>query len=393
MNILMVTLAYDPAVAFGGPVKVVQGNARELVRRGHLVTIYCTNLRDRECKIASSTLEREDQGVRVVYHNTWSVPRWRGNLGPCLSPGMIAYLLREGRAFDLIHINEARTFSTVAAALYGQVANIPYIIQAHGSFTYGLRAQRLKRIYDRAVGRMIYSRAAKIIALLPGEIAECEAVGISRDGIVVIGNGIDLAAWQRNGESGIRFRSRFCIPIDAHMVLFLGRLDRKKGPDLLVEALAKLDATDVYSVFVGPDDGYEDIVRNLALRLGLSDRVIFTGLLRDGDVKAAYAAADLFVLPARFDTFPMSIVEAAASSLPILTTEPCQVAELIRGQAGLVTPVEVEAIAKGLQRLLFDFDLRAACASGARLLAERKFTVEATVSKLEEVYQEVLEKN
>jgi hypothetical protein len=44
MNILMVTLAYDPAIAFGGPVKVVQNNARELVRRGHHVTVYCTNL-------------------------------------------------------------------------------------------------------------------------------------------------------------------------------------------------------------------------------------------------------------------------------------------------------------------------------------------------------------
>jgi len=92
MNILMVTLAYayDPAIAFGGPVKVVQNNARELVRRG--------------------------------------------NFGPFFSPGMITPFLSEGGGFDLIHINDFRAFTTVLAGLYAQVARIPYITQADASF-------------------------------------------------------------------------------------------------------------------------------------------------------------------------------------------------------------------------------------------------------------------
>jgi len=393
MNILMVTLAYDPAIAFGGPVKIVQNNARELVRRGHQVTVYCTNRLDKERKIARRTIEREDHGVRVVYHDTFFIPWWRGNFGPSFSPWMIRYLYREGQRFDIIHINEARAFTTVAAALYAQYAKIPYIIQAHGSFVYGLRSHRLKRIYDKLIGRRIYSKAARVIALSPEEIRECESVGIPRHKITVIGNGIDLASWCVQREDGLNFRKRFGIPLDAHLVLFLSRLDKKKGPDLLVEALIRLKVYNVYCVFAGPDDGYQEYTQQLAINYGLSDRVIFTGLLRDKDVQAAYAAADVFVLPSRFDTFPMVIVEALASGLPVVITEACQVAELVKEKAGLVTPVDPTALASALEQLLSDPELRRTYAMGARALAEKEFSIQKTVGLLEEVYRQVLEEN
>jgi glycosyltransferase involved in cell wall biosynthesis len=393
MDILMVTLAYDPAIAFGGPVKIVQNNARELVRRGHKVTVYCTNRLDKKNKIAPDTIEREDQGVRVVYHNNWFIPWWKGNFGPFFSWSIIRYLYCEGKRFDIIHINEARAFTTLVAALYAQYAKIPYIIQAHGSFIYGLRSHRLKRIYDRVIGRRIYSKVARVIASSPVEISECESVGIPRHKITLIGNGIDLTTWQVRKEDGVSFRKRFGIPLDAYMVLFLSRLDKKKGPDLVVEALAQLKVPKVYCVFAGPDDGYREYVQQLAINYGLSDRVIFTGLLRDGEVRAAYAAADVFVLPSRFDTFPMAIVESLASGLPVVITETCQVAELIREKAGLVTPVEPTAVANALERLLCDPDLRKTYAIGARTLAEREFSVQKTVDRLEEVYQQVLEEH
>ena len=393
MNILMVTLAYSPAITFGGTVKVVQNNARELVRRGHQITVYCTNRLDRQHKIAQRTIEREDQGVRIVYHNTWFIPWWQGNFGPSLSSGMIRYLYREGKRFDIIHINEARAFTTVVAALYAQAVHIPYIIQAHGSFVFGLRSHHLKRIYDKLIGQRIYSRASKVIALRPEEIAECESVGIPSHKITVIGNGINLADWQVRREDGLCFRTRFGIPIDALLVLFLSRIDKKKGPDLMVEALRQLKAPNVYCVLAGPDDGYQQYVQQLAINYGLSDRVIFTGLLKDGEIQAAYAAADVFVLPSRFDTFPMAIVEALASGLPTIITETCQVAELLREKAGLVTPADPTAIANALHRITSDPDLRSIYAKGARKLAEREFSVQKTVDRLEEIYRQIIEEH
>lgn len=390
LNILMVTLAYAPAIAFGGPVTVVQNNARELVRRGHRVTVYCTNRLDKERKLASSTIEGEDRGVRVVYHNTCVFPGWNGNFGPTFSPGMAAYLLKEGRNFDLIHIHEARAFTTLLAGFFAQTWRIPYIIQAHGSFTYGLRAQRLKRFYDKMLGNKLYCGAAKIIVSQEDEITECEAVGIDRHKIIIMGNGINLADWQINKKDGILFRERFSIPGGASLLFFLSRLDKKKGPDLLVEALAQLDDPDVYCIMAGPDDGYMEYVQRLVGERGLLSRVIFTGLLEGADVNMAYAAADVFVHPARFDTFPMAVVKACASGLPILTTETCQIANFIKNRAGLVTAVNPDSLSEGLRQLLADQEQRGIWGRGARELAETEFSISTIADQLENIYRQIL---
>ncbi|MCM8761655.1 MAG: glycosyltransferase [Candidatus Omnitrophica bacterium] len=389
MNVLMVTLAYDPAIAFGGPVKVVQNNARELVRRGHHVTVYCTNRLDHKQKMTCRTVEHQDRGVRVVYHNAWFMPQWRGNFGPFISPGMIAYLVQEGRAFDLIHINEARTFSTLVAGLYAQAMKIPYVIQAHGSFRYGLRYRRMKKLFDLSIGRRIFYGASKVIALTEGEISECQAVGIGRDKMELIRNGFDFISWKINREKRPAFRSKWGIPTDAVVVLFLGRIDKIKGPDILVEGFSKLKAQDLYCVFSGPDDDFQFVVKDLIKKHGLSDRVMFTGLLNEVEVQAAYAAADIFALPSRFDTFPMAAVEALASGLPVLITETCQIAHLINGRAGIVVRPESAEIADGLRELL-DPNVRDTYARGARKLAEEEFSIEKTVDRLEEVYRQVI---
>jgi glycosyltransferase involved in cell wall biosynthesis len=125
----------------------------------------------------------------------------------------------------------------------------------------------------------------------------------------------------------------------------------------------------------------------------LSDRVIFTGLLTEGDVHAAYAAADVFVLPSRFDTFPMAIVEALASGTPVLVTDACQSSGLITKQAGLVTPVNAMAIADGLRQLLFDRNMRDTYVHGARSLAKAEFSIHKTVDLIESVYRQVLDAN
>jgi len=78
----------------------------------------------------------------------------------------------------------------------------------------------MKRMYDLAVARNITRKAARVIALTPGEIPEREAVGVPRGRIAIINNGIPLAAWQVDKEKGLRFRARLGIPADAPLVFF-----------------------------------------------------------------------------------------------------------------------------------------------------------------------------
>jgi len=78
--------------------------------------------------MASRAVERDDQGVWVVYHKTWFIPKWPGNFGPSFSAGMVGYFLSEGGSFNLIHINEAHASTTILAGFYAQTKGIPYII-------------------------------------------------------------------------------------------------------------------------------------------------------------------------------------------------------------------------------------------------------------------------
>src|SRR5512137_282042 len=101
MRILYVTLGFYPALAWGGPVKVVYQNCKELVRRGHEVTVFCTNLLNKKEKMASHTIEKDYEGIHVVYFNTWNIPNWPGTVGPIWLPDLSAYLDRHIQDYDV----------------------------------------------------------------------------------------------------------------------------------------------------------------------------------------------------------------------------------------------------------------------------------------------------
>src|SRR5205807_9781071 len=111
---------------------------------------------------------------------------------------------------------------------------------------------------------------------------------------------------------------------------------------------------------VGPDDG-DGCLRNLErlrTRLGLEDRVRLLGPRFGADKYASFADADIFVLPSRSENFGNAAAEAVACGVPVVMTERCGIAPLLRDRAGLVIPCEVEALRSTLVRLIADQALR-----------------------------------
>ena len=127
MRILQVTLGFYPAEAWGGPVKIVYQNSKELIRRGHAVTVYCTNLLSKRQKIHSGTFERNIDGIRVVYLGTRNIHWWPGTLGPIWIPGLSLYLDQEIHNFDVVHLHGYRSPLMLAAAQAARSANIPMV--------------------------------------------------------------------------------------------------------------------------------------------------------------------------------------------------------------------------------------------------------------------------
>jgi glycosyltransferase involved in cell wall biosynthesis len=390
MKILHVTLGFYPATAWGGPVKIVYQNGKELLRRGHSVTIYCTNLLDKRHKIEPNTFEREIDGMRVVYFDTWRVPQWPGTLGPIWLPHLQSYLARELSQFDVVHLNGYRNLMLVPVSREARRTNIPFVIQPHGAIPIIVNSFAVKRVYDRLLGGQEIDGLSALIAGQESERQQAIGLGVPKHRIEIIPNGLDTTE-RKNVPPPGTFRRRYGIPDNLRLILFLARINRKKGTDMLVEAFAQMSSPDAHLAIVGPDDGQLDEVKALIRQHQLEPRVTLTGLLEGEDVMSAFQDADLFVLPCRTDTFPMTVIEACLVNTPMVITDRCEIAHLVKDRIADVVPFDATAFAAAMQDLLTDRERYARYQANCPATMADTFSIQAVGDQLEALYARVIE--
>lgn len=389
MRILQVTLAFYPAVNLGGPIKIVHENSRELMRRGHEVVVFCTNRLDKQNKMPNGTMERVVGGIRVVYFDTYLVPKWPGTFGPFMCRGLVQYLRSDVASFDIIHVNGCRDFLSLTTSYYAQKMGVPYVIQPHGTLPYGLNSVGWKRTYDLLFKRYVLNNAACLVVGNPSEAQQGRDIGFPDSRVVNLPNGIDPSVFADLPPCG-QLRDALGIPKDQKIILFLGRINKKKGLDILVRSYAHIRTPAVLVIVGADDDGHRAEVQKIVNELGLGNRVFFTGSKSGKSVLEAYVDADLFALTCRTDTFPMAVVEACATGTPILVTNTCEIAYLIEGRAGLSVPLDETAIASGIDTILQSAELQSRFSAGGRQLALNEFSIKAVGDMLESIYQRVI---
>jgi glycosyltransferase involved in cell wall biosynthesis len=152
------------------------------------------------------------------------------------------------------------------------------------------------------------------------------------------------------------FLARYPLLRQRRFFLFLSRIHRKKGCDLLLEALGRLAPAhpDLDLVIAGPDEeGLRDQLDAQAKRLGIASRIHWTGML-EGDLKwGAFHAADAFVLPSHQENFGVAVVEALACGLPVILSDKVNIwPDIVQDGAGLVNPDTAEGTYRGMSALL-----------------------------------------
>lgn len=217
------------------------------------------------------------------------------------------------------------------------------------------------------------------------EIAE--RFGLPEERLPVIYNAIDPDSFHpRLREARTSTRARAGIPADAVVFLLVGSGYARKGVGEALGALARLPPT-AHLVVVGRDRR-ERHYRRLARKLGVAPRVTFAG--PQDDPKPWYGAADVFVLPTRYDALSNAVLEAMACGLPVITSTRCGAGELVTAHdAGTVCDArDVPAIAHAMQQLL-ESDLRARQGAAARA-AVLPLTPEAMATRLLALYEGLL---
>ena len=285
------------------------------------------------------------------------------------------------------------------------------IIQAHNSkdiwmlypALIGWRAPRLfyvSRILFRGVTkrdwyhRILYSKLAGVITLTEmGKRCFVEGTGVSPDKVRVIPNGFEPATYAL--ESGVRARVRQELGIgdDDIAIGCTSRIDRQKAQYELVEAVrtAGRHFSNLRLVIVGePTFGeggpYLDFLKRKIEEYGMDDAVIFTGF-RD-DIPNVLSAFDIFALPSYEETFGNCLVEAMLAGLPCISTDAGGVPEILEGgKLGLLAePRSVESLARALETLIENRELRRDLGVRARQSAGRRFDLTRVMEQIEEFY-------
>ncbi len=284
----------------------------------------------------------------------------------------------KARQIDLVHVHET------AAAIVARIAvlglSIPIVFTFHGA-TEG----RLPE-----VARTSRFACNKVIALSQRAANDLSRLGVPQKKLRVVGLGIAPpptiaeAEWQNLRHSYLSNDAKY-------LVVTVGRLAVQKGIDLLVDVAKRVTARrkDVHFVVVG-DGPLRCELESMATEAGIQSRVTFVGY---SDQPHAYLrAADVFLLPSRWEALPISIVEAFRAGLPVIACDTGGVTELVTSEVGVVVPVgDVDALTASVMQLVSDDQLRGRMSTAARARgAEDRFALDHMNPKIEALYNELL---
>ncbi|HEX7707349.1 MAG TPA: glycosyltransferase [Thermoanaerobaculia bacterium] len=366
MKILHVTPTYLPAVRYGGPIVAVHGLCRALAARGHAVDVFTTNV-DGDGALDVPVAEPVVlDGVRVHYFPS---PFPRLYWSPAMRRGLGASL----RGYDIVHIHAVYLWPGVAAGGAARRHGVPYVISPRGMLVPGLIAKKsrlLKSLWLRLVERQNFAGAAGVHFTSPLEWEEAMKVGLPLPSPFVVPNGIELVP-------------RPFVPREERVLLFLGRINWKKGLEPVIQLLASLPNTRL--VIAGNDE--EELtprLEELAVRSGVGDRVEFFGPVH-GDAKwELMARATLFVLNSDSENFGNVVLEALSMETPVVLSQGVGLAEeVLRAGAGAIG---LEQIA----RLLDSPDVRKRMGRNGRILVESVFSWPRVALAMEDQYSRIV---
>lgn len=377
MRVLQLTQRFPPAV--GGVEAHVLRLAAGLRDAGVDVAVATTDLRrDVPFERLPSVVEPFPFSVRRHRaHKLADVPHGLG----IVAPTMLLDALDSGA--DLLHAHAYGAFPMWAGSLAHALDGAGLVITPHSDRG---RNSWSKRAFDRVVPHFTLRRATRIIAVSRHEADHLASLGVDPGRIAVIPNGVHLPEFVGMAERRTTH--------ERLTGLFVGRLDpTQKGLVPLVRSLALLPPSLDFRVrLVGEDWGGLGVVRDLAARLGVVDRVEVVGAVSRSVLLEEYERADLLLLPSTFEPFGIVLLEAMAAGLPVVASNVGGVPEVVvDGETGLlVEPGNPGAIAAAVLRLVGDPGLRARLGGRGRERA-RSYSWDVLVPRVLAVYREALE--
>lgn len=343
MNILNVNMTLDPVTGGGSAERTLQFS-RALNRAGHQCTILTT-----DTGFPTAYLQQcREWGLSVV-----ALPSlWKRFYLPMLSQHLIKKLVSGADVVNLMS-----HWTLINALVYRAVKKLskPYTVCPAGTLPIFGRSRVLKELYNHLIGGEIILNANGCIAISPNEIGQFKSYDVQPGRVTVIPNGINPDDFSES--DGEKFRARHGIG-GAPLILFLGRLNIIKGPDMLLDAFCRCSQDErmktYHLVFAGPDGGMLDELRQMVEASGVINRIHFTGHIGGSEKSEAYRAADFLVIPSRQEAMSIVVLEAGITGTPVLITDQCGFDDVAEVAGGMVVAASIEGLQEGLLSMTSD---------------------------------------
>jgi len=284
---------------------------------------------------------------------------------------------------DLIHSNSGATMITTYSLLAARMKKLPFIWHV--------------RVIDSAglIDRLLVPLTTKMIVISNAVGTRFNWFKRKSDKVITVYNGVDLEEFNV-GVKGNKIREEFALDPGIPLVGIVGRLDPWKGHEYFLEAAAQVmkEIPEAKFLIVGEDidqnKKQEIKLRNLAEKLRLTNNIIFAG--QRNDIPEIMSSLDIFVLSSLREHFGRVIIEAMGCGKPVIATNAGGVPEIVKdGCTGiLVPPQNSDALARAIIDLAKDKKKVELMGERARKTAEKLFSIEANVKKIEQVYERLL---
>jgi len=304
------------------------------------------------------------------------------------------------------------TAPRLARILKSESADILFCLDHHNAIFWGSIASKMAGVRKRVLSvhstglwgrrssftfsdRMVLPLYDRVVALAGSHAEYLEnEEGIPRDKIVVIHNGVDTSRFApvSSAPEKTRLRKGLGIPESVFVVTIVAALRPEKNHEMLLRAAAELSESGYLFLVVGAG-GEEQRLRELAQRLSLGDAIRFMG--RRSDIPDILSASDLFVLCSHpvVETFPLSVLEAMSSGLPVLSTRVGSIETILEGgrEGLLIEPGDQKALIDAIRTLREDEPGRSSIGARARRKVVERFSLEGMVERYATLFTGLLD--
>ena len=366
---------------YGGAQVVAYYLANSMAQRRHEIKVFTTS-------VNSNDLIEEYNNIKIYrYGSRFKIEK--RNVPRKLFQDPLNHPL------DIIHAHSSIPIAVIAAIRCANKKRVPFVLTYHGDSQddFGSFFHRtIISFYNKHLLGKVFSSADVIISPSEYHIEESRFLGKFRDKVVVIPNGINVNNFDIL-YSKEECREKLGIPLNRNIILFVGNLAPYKRPDVLVKAMRIItkEIPNTELVFVGSGIMRKEL-EELSKRLNVDKYVNFAGFVEESLKPLYYKAADVFVLPSdTTEVFPIALLEASASGLPMvvsdLDTFKCIIDE---GYNGLFTRRgDGNNLADAIIYLLENEDMREKMGKNGREKVE-DYSWERIAEETEKVYKDVL---